>query len=116
MKPGYWPDLPKMQQTIKDAGYKPVEDGIELRVSGKVGKEGDQLTLELDGMKSPVILRVIPAKDHPEVAALMEQKYVGQLVEVEGRWQPSADGKGQGSLGVATLGGSEGSSNKTPSL
>ena len=107
MKPGYWPDLPKMEQTIKDAGYKPIEDGVQLRVSGRVVKQGDRLTVELDAMRVPAALLVVAAKDDPDTAAHLE-RHVGNTVELEGQWQPTPEGKtGPGSLAVTTIYGAE---------
>ena len=113
MKPGYWPDLPRMQQTIKKAGYTPIPEGTELRVSGKVVKLGDRLTVELDGMKAPVALPVTAAKDDPETAAHLG-RHVGETVELEGNWQPPADGQqGIGALAVTAIYGAEDKKNRS---
>jgi hypothetical protein len=101
MKPGYWPDLVKMQQTIRDAGYQPIEGGVELRVTGKVVKLGDRLTLELDSMKAPAVLTVIPSKESAETAPHLE-RHVTQAVDVEGQWQPAQD-KSAGLLAVTAI-------------
>jgi len=106
MKPGVWPDLPKMVQTIKDAGYKPIEDGVELVVTGKVVKQGDALVLEIDRLKTPVILTVVAAKDDPDTAAHL-LRHVGETVEVEGRWSPGPDEKSAASLAVVAIYGTE---------
>lgn len=104
MKPGLWPDLAKMQQTIKDAGFKPIENGIEMRVAGKVVKTGDTLTLELDGMKSPVTLVLTAAKDDPDPLMHVEEKHLGSTVDVIGQWLPPAEGQsGPGSLAVTSI-------------
>jgi hypothetical protein len=101
MKPGYWPDLPKMQQTIRDAGYQPIEGGVELRVTGKVVSREGRVTLELDGMKAPAVLMVVPSKESPEAAAHLERHFT-QTVDVEGYWQPASD-KDAGSLAVRAI-------------
>ena len=106
MKPGYWPDRPKMAQTIKDAGYKPIEDRVELFVTGKVVKQGDGLVLELDRMQSPTTLSIVPAKDDPDTAAHLE-RHVGETVELEGGWQPPSEGQGPASLAVTAIYGTE---------
>ena len=103
MKPGAWPDLPKMLQTVKDAGYKPVENGVQLQVTGTVVKQGDALALELGGMTAPVTLPLVPAKEDPNPAAQLAEKYVGQALQVTGRWIPPADGKGPGSLAPTSV-------------
>jgi hypothetical protein len=111
MKPGYWPDLPRMQQTIKDAGYKPIEDGVDLRVTGKVVKQagapGAALAVQLDGMKTPTTLPVVAAKDDPDTAAHLN-RHLGHTVELEGQWQPAPEGQaGPGSLAVTAIYGAE---------
>jgi hypothetical protein len=103
MKPGSWPDLPRMLQTIKDAGYKPIEDGVELRVTGKVVKQGNQLAIELDGMKTPVTLPMVAAKDDAETAAHLRDKHLGETVDVEGDWKRGEDPKLPGSLAVTAI-------------
>lgn len=110
MKPGYWPDLPKMQQTIQDAGYKPIEGGVTLRVTGKLVKEGERLSLELDGMKSPITLLLTASKEAPDLLTQLGARS-GEAVELEGRW--SAAPSGPGSLAISTLygnGGKDGAS------
>ncbi len=103
MKPGAWPDFGKMQQTIKDAGFKPIENGIELRVSGKVVKQGDQLTLEVDKLTAPITLQLIAAKEDPDTLDHLSH-HIGQTVELDGNWQPPGQGNtGAGSLAVTAI-------------
>ena len=92
LKPGTWVDPARMQQTIKDAGYKPDENGVTLRITGKVVKQGDQLQIELDKMQSPQTLVVTAAKEAPDLPARLAGQ-AGQVVEVEGVWSPGSDGK-----------------------
>lgn len=107
MKPGFWPDLPKMQQTMKDAGYKPIEDRVELTVTGKVVKQGDGLAIEVDGLKTPVSLRITAAQDDPDAAAHLE-RHVGETVELEGGWQPApVEQKVAGMLAVTAIYGAD---------
>lgn len=106
MKPGAWTDLPKMHQTIRDAGYQPIVDRTELVVTGKVVRQGDGLAIALDGVKTPVTLVVAPAKDDPDTAAHL-QRHVGDTVEVEGLWQATAAGSGPGALAVTAIYGAE---------
>jgi len=107
MKPGYWPDLPKMQQTIHDAGYKPIEGGVALRVSGKLVKQGEAagLALELDGMKAPITLTLTAAKEAPGLLAQLAPR-AGEVVELEGRWSAAEAGQpGPGILTVTEIAG-----------
>ena len=99
MKSGVWPDLKKMQQTIKEAGYTPVGEEIRLRVSGKVVKEADAVLIEVDGMSSPIKLRLTAAKEEAEALAHLE-RHAGETVEIEGKWQAAEDPKDPGSLAV----------------
>jgi hypothetical protein len=101
MKPGYWPDVPKMLQTVNDAGYKNVEDGVEVTVSGKVLKQRDQLSLELQGMKSPRMLRLV-AQDDSEILRHLDH-HVGESVTLEGRWKLPGQGKAEGELAVTAI-------------
>jgi hypothetical protein len=104
MKPGFWPDLPKMQQTIKDAGFKPIENGVELRVTGKIVKSGETVTMQLDGMKTSVTLLVVAAKEDADTLAHLVEKHLGTTAEVTGQWQPPAEGQpGPGSLAVTAI-------------
>jgi hypothetical protein len=103
MKPGAWPDFAKMQQTIKDAGFKAIENGVELRVSGRVVKQGEQLVLEVDKMTTPVTLQLKAAKDDPDTLDHLNH-HIGELVELDGNWQPPEEGKaGPGSLAVIAI-------------
>jgi hypothetical protein len=101
MKPGFWPDIAKMQQTIKQSGYQPIEGGVELRASGKVVKQGERLILELSGMKAPAVLTVVPSKENPDTAAHLE-RHLTQAVDVEGQWQAGQD-KNAGTLAVTAV-------------
>lgn len=101
MKPGFWPDLSRMQQTIKQAGYQPIKGGVELRVTGKVVKQGDRLTLELDRMKAPAVLTLVSSKESAETAGHLE-RHLSQSVDVEGHWQPGDD-KSAGALAVTAI-------------
>jgi hypothetical protein len=106
MKSGSWPDIPKMQQTIKEAGYQAITDRTDLVVTGKVVKQGERLALEVDKVKSPVTLQIVAAKDDPDTAAHLE-RHVGQTVELEGAWQAATDAGGAGSLAVTAIYGAE---------
>ncbi len=107
MKPGAWPEIPKMLEKIREAGYKPIEDQVELVVSGTVVKRGDTLLLELDGMKSPTSLSVVAAKEDPDTAVQLN-RHVGDQVEVEGLWKPDPQGPdSKGSLAVTAIYGAE---------
>jgi hypothetical protein len=106
MKPGSWPDISKMQQTIRDAGYAAILDRTELLVTGKVVKQGDRLLLELDKMQQPATLRMVAAKDDPDTAAHLE-RHVGETVELEGLWQAPAEAGSPGSLAVTAIYGAE---------
>lgn len=106
MKPGYWPDLAKMFETIKDAGYQPMLDRTELRVSGKVVKQGARLAIVLDRTQADRTLWVVAAKDDPDTAAHLA-RHVGDTVEVEGVWQLAGDQKSSGSLAVTAIYGAE---------
>jgi len=106
MKAGAWPDIAKMQQTIRDAGYQPIEGGIDLVVTGKVVRQGDKLLVELDKMKSPAALTVVPAKENPDTAEHL-QRHLGNTVELEGRWQPPSDSGGRGGIEVTAIYGAD---------
>jgi hypothetical protein len=106
MKPGFWPDLPKMQETIKDAGYQPIPDRMELVVTGRVVKQANRLTLEVDQLNAPATLLIVPAKEHPGPAAQLE-RHVGERVELEGLWQRAADVRTPASLAVTAIRGAE---------
>jgi hypothetical protein len=97
MKRGYWPDLVAMQSTIKNAGYTPIPDDVTLVLTGRIVQQAEGLTVELDGMRMPVALQVVAAKEDAETAAHLA-RHVGDRVELEGRWQsPSAGTVGSGS-------------------
>ena len=103
MKPGAWPDFVKMQQTVKDAGFKPIENGVELRVTGKVSKQGEQLVLEVEKMTPPVTLQLIASKDDPDTLDHLN-RHIGEIVELDGNWLPPEEGKsGPGSLAVTAI-------------
>jgi len=107
MKPGFWPDLVRMQQRIKDAGFTPLPENIELTVTGTVVRQGDHLAVELDKMRTATLLPLVAAKDQAETTAHLE-RHVGDAVELGGSWQPPAAGQpGLGMLAVTAIYGAE---------
>lgn len=103
MKRGFWPDFARMQETIKDAGYRPGDAGVSLRVTGKVVKLGDGLALDVDGMKTPVTLPLVASKEEPETVVHLGERHLGHTVEVEGVWQAPANSSGAGFLAVTAV-------------
>lgn len=99
LKPGTWPDIRKMHQTIRDAGYQPVTEKTDLVVTGKLVRVGEGYVLELDGMPAPLTLAVSVRENAPETEARLAAQ-VGQTVELSGTWRPPADGQGPGSLSL----------------
>lgn len=106
LKPGAFPDLARMHQTIKDAGYQPILDRTELRVSGKVVRQGEGLAIELDKMTAPRTLLITAAKDDPDTAAHLV-RHLGETVDLDGTWLAPADEKSSGSLAVTAIYGAE---------
>jgi hypothetical protein len=107
MKPGYWPDVVAMQKTIREAGYTPIPEGVALVVTGRVARQSDGLTVELDKMRAPTSLRIVAAREDPDTAAHLE-RHVGDTVELEGDWQPPAPGApGPGGIAVTAILGPE---------
>lgn len=107
MKPGFWPDFPRMQQTIKDAGFTPIPESVELTVTGTVVRQGDRLAVELDKMRAAITLPAVAAKDDPDTVAHLE-RHVGETVELGGFWQPAPAGQaGPGRLAVTAIYGAE---------
>ncbi len=102
MKLGQWPDLPRMNETIKDAGFVP-GGTVELVVTGTLLKQENGLVIALDGMNSPVSLPVHSEPKGSVKSADLEQR-VGEMVELEGRWQPvPADQSVIGELSVTAI-------------
>lgn len=107
MKPGAWPEIPRMQKTIQEAGYTPIPEAVDLVVTGQVVRRDGGLAIQLDKMPSPVALRVVAAKEDPETAAHLE-RHLGDRVALEGRWQPPAAGPTEaGALAVTAIHGAE---------
>jgi hypothetical protein len=102
MKPGYRPDLEKMEQTVKDAGYTPMPEANALIVTGEVVRKDGGLAIALDKMPTARTLLIVPAKEDPDTAAHLE-RHVGETVELEGLWQPDGEGK----LAVTAIYGAE---------
>lgn len=100
LKEGVWPDLARMQNTIREAGYAPDPERIGLRVSGKVVADGNGLALDLDRMKKPVRLPLATWKPAP--GALDDlQTQLGRVVTVYGYWRPGKEEQDPGTLAVA---------------
>lgn len=97
LKPGEWVDPEKMLRTIRSAGFTPVPGEVRLTVTGRAKAEGDRLLLELDGMKAPKELPLVPHSSAPDALATLRGR-TGQLVEIEGLWQRD------GTLAVTRLG------------
>lgn len=107
MKAGAWPNLPQMQEQMKKAGYEPIWKQVELIVTGRVIEQGKGLALVIDKVKAPMTLAVLPAESDPETAAHLK-RHLGELVEVEGLWQPPAAGAtGPGGLAISAIYGSD---------
>ncbi|MFN3649508.1 MAG: hypothetical protein ACK47B_07980 [Armatimonadota bacterium] len=102
MKPGQWPDPRRMWETIRDAGYTPIPEQTELRVTGTLAREADRLVLRLDKMRHPVELPLTAAEGHAELLSQLE-KQVGQGVELEGLWKPGEEEGSHGTLGVTAV-------------
>jgi hypothetical protein len=103
MKPGHWPDIAKMQQTIKGAGYTPIPEKTELVVTGRVARRGEPLAIVLDQMRTPTTLFVAPVLEDPETAAHLERHH-GETMKLEGIWQPPPPGQqGPGALAVTAI-------------
>ncbi len=98
LKPGTWVDPSRMQKQIKEAGFTPVPEQVELTVTGKVVKRDGGYALELDRMASPAVLPV-----SAQAGAMLDtlERKVGRSVELEARWQP--DPAGAGKLTVTAL-------------
>lgn len=91
-----------MQQAIKDSGYKPADSGVTLRVTGRVVEQRGAWALELTGMKHPITLSLTPPGEGAGTGARIGER-VGRVVEVEGRWHPTAGSGGPGSLAVGSI-------------
>src|SRR5690554_6785696 len=90
LRAGHWPDLPSMHRTIRDAGYQPIVERTELVVTGRVVRRDGALWVELDRMREPVALRVIPSEEEPDTAEHLG-RHVGETVELEGLWSADPD-------------------------
>jgi hypothetical protein len=82
LKPGAWPDLARMQETIGKAGYAPIRDAVDLHLTGSVVRTEAGYALQLDGMKPPRTVLLAPPAGSPDPAA----GHLGAFVEVTGRW------------------------------
>jgi len=103
MKPGVWPDLPRMLRTVKEAGYTPWPEKTELRVTGRVVQAGERFALELEGMKEAVTIRLVLPETPTNPAASLVRR-VSERVELDGIWLPAAPGEpGPGALRVITI-------------
>lgn len=103
MKPGTWPDVARMQRTIREAGYRPMDGVVEMRVTGRLILRSGSLALELDGMQAPTSLAVVGAGEGSGATAQLEL-LLGQTVELEGRWQPPPPGHSEdGTLRVSAV-------------
>lgn len=99
MKPGLWPDLPRMQRTIRESGFEAKTAEIELVVTGMLRKEGDKLVVELAGMKVPQSVVIEPAALATEIDAQLNHR-----VELKGHWKASENaGSGAGTLSAVSV-------------
>ena len=88
-KPGTWPDVPRMLQVIKAAGYTPVPEDVRLMVSGTLHKKDDGWVLEVDNLKQPITLILVVDKNDSQTTNAMQQQ-ADKPVVVEGFWQAEA--------------------------
>jgi hypothetical protein len=99
MKAGLWPDLPKMQRTIKEAGFEPKNADVELVVTGVLRREGERIVVDLAGMKSPQWVTLDPQGVNSDVMVQLNRP-----VELKGRWKPvEGDPAGGGTLSVLAV-------------
>lgn len=99
MKPGLWPDLPRMQRTIREAGFEAKNSEVDLVVTGILRRDGEKLVVDLAGMKTAQVMAIDPGDASVEVSALLNQ-----LVELKGRWKPADGGvSGGGTLVVVAV-------------
>ncbi len=90
-----------MQQTIREAGYRPIEDNVGMTVSGRIEKQGDNLILDPNGMQDQVRFRLTPAAGNPDIAIRLET-LSGETCELEGGWTPPRGGTPLPTLWVTT--------------
>ena len=99
MKAGLWPDLPRMQRTIREAGFEPKNAEVDLVVTGVLRRDGEKLVVDLAGMKSPQAVTIDPAGLSSDVMVQLNRP-----VELKGRWKPSESGApGGGLLSVVSV-------------
>ncbi|MCC2667677.1 MAG: hypothetical protein K0Q72_148 [Armatimonadetes bacterium] len=104
LKPGEWPDVAKMQEAIRMAGFEAVKEQIELVVTGTVERDGVNYVLAIDAMKTPMRLPLqasLTAKKLPDLVGS-----VGHTVQLQGLWKPSSSpsaAPGEGMLTVTEL-------------
>lgn len=89
MKPGLWPDLPRMQRTIREAGFEPKSAEVDLVVTGTLRRDGEKLLVDLAGMKAPQSM-VLDAAD----AGAGIDAQLNRMVELTGHWKPTESGTG----------------------
>src|SRR5688572_20797644 len=95
-----------MLETIHDAGFKPVPEDVRLTVTGTVQKRGDELVLQLDKMKTPTELAIVPHSSSPDTAPHLA-RHIGELVEVEGYLIPN-EARKLGATAIKVKGEQEG--------
>jgi cation transport ATPase len=99
MKPGLWPDLPRMQRTIREAGFEAKNAEVDLVVTGTLRKDGEKLVVDLAGMKTAQAVAIDPGAAGTEVAAQLNH-----LVELKGRWKPvEGSASGEGMLSIISV-------------
>lgn len=101
-KPGLWPDTARMQEMIKDTGFQPVPDQVELTATGTLVRGEKGLRLTLDGMKDPVAILVSPPPPAGSNALDLEP-FLGRPVEVEGKWKAASGPGGEGTLTLSAI-------------
>jgi hypothetical protein len=85
IKPGYWPDPASMLKTVKEAGFTPVPEQVEVLLTGRVVRRDGKLAIELDRMRKPLTLLVAPDPQSADGPPHLE-RHVDQTVELEGLW------------------------------
>jgi hypothetical protein len=87
-----------MMRAVRDAGFTPVPEDVQLIVTGALEEREGRFVLVLDHMKEPRTLTCLPAGPGDALERALAQN-AGRAVQIHGHWQF----EGQGSIRVETV-------------